>query len=238
MLRSAFVLVLMACVFATKAQTVHSIGLGAFGSMPMVKGTHPHAEDEYFLVRASPFVNYTFEYNWLNFSVGAGNWNSTFTYDIKFDSTFANPSGGEGTEVNSLNYLFAPVTAGVNIVTTDKWEVVVEGLVLCKYMHLLNFDVESDDPDIAKAVRQFRGGELDLLGYKRFSTSVGGGFYIEYHIGSFIPKLQLGYVTDMNDVFKSSNANYRFSHPYAALSLNYILKFYEKLQPHDRRVRW
>ena len=223
---------------STKSQTVHSIGLGAFGTVPMTKGHHSSIDDQYFLVRGSPFANYTFEYNWLNFSVGVGNWNSTFKYDIKVDSTLTNPSGGEGTEINSLNYIFSPVTAGINIVTTENWEVVVEGMALLKYLHLLNFDVESDDPDIAKAVRQFRGGELDVLGYKRFSTSVGGGFYIEYHIGSFIPKLQLGYVTDMDDVFKDSPANYKFNHPYAALSINYILKYYEKLQPHDRRVRW
>jgi hypothetical protein len=217
---------------------VHSLGLGAFGTIPMVKGNHSHADEEYFLVRPSPFINYTFEYNWLNISVGAGNWNSTFMYDLKFDSTFNNPSGGEGTVLYAHYYAFVPVTAGINIVTTDRWEVVLEGMALLKYMYQLNYDVESDDPDIAKAIRSYRASQLDLFGYKTFSTSVGGGFYIEYHVGSFIPKLQLGYLTDMNDVLKNNTQNYRFAHPYAALSLNYILKFYEKLKPHDRRVRW
>jgi hypothetical protein len=223
---------------ATKAQTVHSVGLGAFGTVPMVTGNHSQANGEYFLVRASPFVNYTFEYNWLNFSVGAGNWNSTFQYDVEFDSTFNNPSGGKGTVIYGHNYLFAPVTAGVNVVTNDRWEVVLEGVALLKYMHLLNFDVESDDPDIAKAIRSYRSGQLDLLGYKLFSTSVGGGFYIEYHLASFVPKLQLGYLTDMNNVLKTGSDSYKFNHPYAAFTLNYILKYTEKLQPHDRRVRW
>ena len=229
--RWTVVVCLLATALRSNAQTTQGIGVGAFLNVPMVSGNSPLAKDEKLLLRASPYVDYAISLRRWNFMIGAGVWNSTLANEI-IDTV------GKATTVYSFNYLFAPVGVGFNVLDGKRWNVGLEGYALLKYLMLVNADVRSDNPALAIPVTHINGAELDQFHLNKFGVATGGGLFVSSAFGKILPKLGVGYLTDLKDAFNGTPVNYKFSHVYANVSVNYLIGYSERLEKWDHRVKW